>query len=558
MATNLSICGVCDNLQITKHSVVWCSECDEGLCEECETHHAVSKASKSHETVSITENKTLPTEVQQIVQNCKFHIEKYELFCRTHDCPCCKKCLKYHKDCKGLTDINELIKNVKTSNAFNEIEQTLKEVVQNIKGLSTNRTENLKYLENKKIEIEGVIKQTRININQYLDKLQDDLIKGLLKVEEKEISKIEELLTTLKKKETALTEAQENITSIKRHASELQTFLTMKDIEKAIVVEEKFIQSITTSNATNQVNISCQIDNSLQHITASVQKFGEINVSSVPCNFSIQERKNRQAQIMVALPTSNIDNLTLTLQKHINTELSYVYGCLLLPGDRMVFSSYRDDRIRVLKSDGSTDFQTKKIGPTFDVVFIGDDSIAVTSGETKQINLIDLKKHKLTKSMKVDSYNGGVVYKDGHLIYCAGEKGIQMISLNDETITNVSSTILPKYAYVTTFGDRLFYTHFKNHSVTCCDYHGNTLWTFCDRSVLMSPLSISVDNDGNLYVVGLYSHNLVIISPDGQHHRQLLSSEDGLSAAWALHYDTSTNKLLVANASSEAFLYDVI
>ncbi|CAG2186515.1 unnamed protein product [Mytilus edulis] len=408
MATNLSIWGVCDNLQITKHSVVWCFECDEGLCEKCKTHHAVSKASKSHETVSITENKKLPTEVQQIVQNCKFHNEKYEFFCRTHVCPCCKKCLKYHKDCKGLTDINELIKNVKTSNAFNEIEQTLKEVVQNIKGLSTNRTENLKYLENKKIEIEG-----------------DDLIKGLLKVEEKEISKIEDLLTTLKKKETTLTKAQENITNI----------------EKDIAVEENFIQSIATSGSTNQVNISCQINKSLQQISASVQKFGEINVSSVPCNFSIQERKNRQAQIMVALPTSNIDNLTLTLEKRINSELSYVYGCLLLPGDRMVFSSYRDDKIRVLKSDGSKDFQIKKIGPTFDVVFIGDDSIAVTSGGSNQINIIDLKKHKLKKSIKVDSYNGGVVYKDGHLIYCAREKGIQMISLNDETITNVSSTI---------------------------------------------------------------------------------------------------------------------
>ncbi|CAC5390299.1 unnamed protein product [Mytilus coruscus] len=558
MATNWSICGVCDNLQITKHSVVWCSECDEGLCGECKNHHAVSKASKSHETVSIAEYKKLPTEVLQVAQTCKLHNEKYELFCRKHDCPCCKKCVKSHNDCKSLTDINELIKDIKNSNAFYELEQTLMEVVKNIKQLSTNRNETLKSIENKKREIEAEIKQTRINVNHHLDKLQDDLIKELMKVEQEEKSKIEKMLSTLKSKEKEITEVQENIASIKRHASELQTFLTMKDIEKDIAVEEKFIQSITTSDSKNQVNISCQINMSLQQMTASVQKFGEINVSSDPCDFPIQKRKDRQAQIMVGLPTRNIDNLTLKFHQCINTELTFVHGCSLLPGDRMVFSCYKQNKIRVLHANGSKDFEIKKIRQTFDVVFIGDDSIAVTSGDLKQINIIDLKKHKRKRSIKVNSNIYGVVYKDGHLIYCAGEKGIQMINLKDETITNISNSKLPELAYVTTFGDKLFYTNYGKNSVTCCDYHGNTLWTFCDKSVLSLPFGISVDNDGNVYVAGCASRNVVVISSDGQRCRQLLSGDDRLKAPRALHYDTSTNELLVANTSNdEAFLYDV-
>ncbi|XP_052087079.1 probable RING finger protein 207 homolog [Mytilus californianus] len=298
MATNWSICGVCDILQISKNSVVWCSNCDEGLCGECKIHYAVSKASKSHKTVSIAEYTKLPTQVLKIIQNCKLHNEKYELFCRKHDCPCCKKCLKYHNDCKGLTDIKEIIKNVKTSNALDEVEQTLTEVVENIKRLSTNMKENLKSLENRKREIEEEIKQTRRNVNHYLDKLQDALVKELMKVEQKEKSKIEKLLTTLKQREKEITEARENTAIIKQHASELQTFLTMKNIEKDIAVEDKFIQSITISASTNKVNISCQISTSLKQITTSVKKFGDINVSSDPCDVSIQKRKDREAQIM--------------------------------------------------------------------------------------------------------------------------------------------------------------------------------------------------------------------------------------------------------------------
>jgi hypothetical protein len=52
-------------------------------------------------------------------------------------------------------------------------------------------------------------------------------------------------------------------------------------------------------------------------------------------------------------------------------------------------------------------------------------------------------------------------------------------------------------------------------------------------------------NDGNVFVARFYSENVVVISPDGQRHRQLLASRDGLSYPRALDYDISTVELLV-------------
>jgi sugar lactone lactonase YvrE len=78
--------------------------------------------------------------------------------------------------------------------------------------------------------------------------------------------------------------------------------------------------------------------------------------------------------------------------------------------------------------------------------------------------------------------------------------------------------------YVATSGDKLYYTSFYTGAVTCCDLHGTTQWEFKDNRVLRYPSGISVDNDGNLYVVGFISHSVVVISPDGQRHKQLLSS----------------------------------
>ena len=111
--------------------------------------------------------------------------------------------------------------------------------------------------------------------------------------------------------------------------------------------------------------------------------------------------------------------------------------------------------------------------------------------------------------------------------------------------------------YVATSRDKLYYTNTNTHTVTCCDLHGTTQWEIKDIHVLQSPRGISVDNDGNVYVVGCSTNNIVVISPDGQRYRQLLSSTDGIKNAFVLDYDKSTNRLLIANASESAFLFDV-
>ena len=54
--------------------------------------------------------------------------------------------------------------------------------------------------------------------------------------------------------------------------------------------------------------------------------------------------------------------------------------------------------------------------------------------------------------------------------------------------------------------------------------------------------------------VGCNSNNVVVISPDGQRHRQLLYFKDGLVLLFVLDYGTM---LLVVNNSTAAFLFDV-
>jgi sugar lactone lactonase YvrE len=133
-----------------------------------------------------------------------------------------------------------------------------------------------------------------------------------------------------------------------------------------------------------------------------------------------------------------------------------------------------------------------------------------------------------------------------------------MLNLSDRYVSDIISSDMSGVSYVATSGDKLYYTNTTTHTVTCCDLHGTTQWKFKDQRVLQFPYGISVDNDGNVYVAGYFSNNVMVISPDGQRHRELLSSKDGLVNPCVLDYDKSTNRLLVVNDKiNPAFLFDV-
>jgi hypothetical protein len=301
-------------------------------------------------------------------------------------------------------------------------------------------------------------------------------------------------------------------------------------------------------------------------MTTSIQKFAEVVVESKPCEMIFVRSKDKQAQMMVAelSPPMSVENIQLNLKQKINIKGSSIRGCSLLPDGRMVFSCYSSDTVRFINTEGVELFKIGryKTGTnTYDTVYIKDNnSVAVSSGDggKRCITIIDIDSQKVMTTIPMDTYIYGMAIRGRTIYYSARDKGLKMLNLSDRSVSDIINSSLSGVSYVATSGDKLYYTNSYTNTVRCCDLHGTTQWEFKDNRVLQGPLSISVDNDGNVYVVGIYTHNVVVISPDGQRHRQLLSSKDGLSNPFVLDYDKSTNRLLVVNERSTGFLFDVI
>ena len=253
----------------------------------------------------------------------------------------------------------------------------------------------------------------------------------------------------------------------------------------------------------------------------------------------------------------------MKLKQKINSNGIQIRGCSLLPEGRMVLSCWGTDTISFLNKEGEISFQIcrdKTCSSTYDTVYIkNNNSVAVSSGfgGSRCISIIDIVSKEVTATIPMDTDIAGMANRGGTIYFCAWKKGLKMLSIRDNSVSDIINRDMTCVYYVATSEDKLYYTNYEKHTVTCCDLHGRTQWEFNDERVLQCPRGISVDNDGSVYVVGSKSNNVVVISSDGQRHRQLLSSKDGLLNPCVLEYGKSTNRLLVVNEEHTAFLFDV-
>ncbi|CAG2191500.1 TRIM2_3 [Mytilus edulis] len=533
MAGNWTVCGVCDFRNINKASIVWCSECDEGLCGECSEQHGAVKSSRNHSVISVTEYQKLPSNVLEIAQTCQKHKEHYQTFCKKHDCPCCRRCvIETHNECKDLIAIDDIVQNVKSSSAFFEVEQTLVQMLENVRRIRNDRTENLKCLLDQRVKIERDIKQTRKLINDHLDKIQDKTIKELYANEENESKRIKLLLCEIEDIEKGISDLQGNQNNIRQHASELQTFLALKHIEKEVSDKAECIQSVLKNEDMKIKTLALEVNKDVQNICRA-DCFGSVSVDSKSCKVVIDSNKNKEAQMMIpSLISKCIDDIKLSNKMQIDLQSAgNVRGCAILPNGKMMFCDYDNQNLIGLKSNGTHEFEIRLDTRAFDMAYIeGENTIAVTSGDMGQIviHIIDPNSRTIKRTIQTNEFPYGITLNKTVLVYCKSGKGIMEVQLNGESEKALVQFSMPPYSYVAVHGDNIYYTNKDNNSVTCYDIHGNLKWEFKDTQNLQYPQGISVDSNGNVYVVSRDTHSVVIISPDGKRCRTILSSRDGL------------------------------
>ncbi|XP_076085677.1 uncharacterized protein LOC143056485 isoform X3 [Mytilus galloprovincialis] len=235
----------------------------------------------------------------------------------------------------------------------------------------------------------------------------------------------------------------------------------------------------------------------------------------------------------------------------------------IITNDLLVFTDHVRNRLLIYNFNGSYIRTIRLFGTPVSILVTNQNDVAVSYNQ-EFIDIISIKTGKVKNIIKTSGIIGGISYQNGLMYVVINYQTVDVIDLTGKIIRSLSLSLYrPDNMLESTVGclstdtDSLFLTYPLNNTLCCCDLNGSDRWTFTDDKMIQ-PSGITTDQNGNVYVSCYKSNNVIVVSSEGKHHKELLNKKDRLHNPTGIYYNKSNDCLLVCNEGNcNAFLFDV-
>ncbi|CAC5419160.1 unnamed protein product [Mytilus coruscus] len=520
MSTKI-LCGPCGYEDNNKHAKKWCTNCEEGFCEDCEKVHRSTKMSRNHTLISVSDYQKIKDVA--ISQTCVGHGKRYDLYCSVHDKPLCIDCVDQHKSCSKLVSLDAVAANAKQSTALADLEDTINGALQNVGKFIKNQETSGKEFDKQESLIKKTIKKTREKLNQHLDLLEQKLIQNLSTKIINCKSAYAKVLRQLNLADTKLCQLKEEMETIKQMASDIQVFLGTRELNKTACEEIKSIKGII--NSTKYFEIKIEIESSITSLLDCVDQLGMISLVERNSELEFKDVKLDQAQDQIYIPTGSRNRVIyLQLKQKLRiwkagNELC-VSGCLLLPNGNFLIADFlRANQIMEFDGQSQNVRYISCSGEPYYLTLIDPDRFAATYLGVNKIDIIHLRNTQV-QTITTTNECRGISYQDGLLFVVMAEIGIVLLDLSGKILNTLAIDSQNVYSIATAKG-RIYYTNEQKNTIHGLSLTGQEIWVYENESIIC-PRGVAVADNQDVFVVGFSSNNLSIIKQNGQGSEILL------------------------------------
>ncbi|XP_060597994.1 uncharacterized protein LOC132751771 [Ruditapes philippinarum] len=497
----------------------FCVECGEYFCSTCLACHEKFGVSKGHTLIKCEE--VSKDQVPARLSKCELHTDKEEdMVCSDHDVVCCRVCITTcHRSCQNIDYLPHLMKKYKDYEKCVEVEKEMKDRIEELstahKEYSARalklKTRKITYL--KRLEILGqtidkcvknAITETEKNVENRFEPEICDLQDHTQNYKEM-LVKFSCLSEELSKENDDLLEFKK-ILECKRALKEIEVESYGFVLNECFIIDNKFQKKIVESV------VSC-LENELL--------FGTILIGGPENSFGAPNLCVKDYESSFLVLSADYDNRKIRrIDSYLKESESFdvegnIWGICEINKHEIAFT---------LPGLNKVQFLSIYKGPVLTISFISnfhcrgiacfDEKIYVTGGGKKgeeygQLNVFDLEGKLLCKS-----------YQDF---------GENFFSIPRSIIVNAEGVFITD----------------EQNGVISLDLEGQRKWV-CNNSKCKFPWGICFTRNGNLFVCGRDSNNIVIVSKDGEFLGELLNVNDGLSAPKALSTDKGNNFIIIS------------
>ncbi|XP_069139052.1 uncharacterized protein [Argopecten irradians] len=535
-------CGLCKRTKnIDVLATYLCKQDDTLFCNSCKIN-AHDYLHKICDTVPIDDMALAPT----FPNICSTHNEKMEWYCKDHKLIRCNKCIiTEHRRCDAVMTVTEFCeKQTEHSNLYKiglSLGMAVKCMELMIKTCD-DRDESMK--QNQDVGLKS-ISDLRRRIDAHLDKKQKEITQELISKCKAEKAKVDVTRQNCNRLKAAIQSTREaSMTADKRkdHIKRIQLFHRGQTEIRACndLIDELSSKSVTIKHDTDSVKFTQK----------SPMSLGQILVMEQPCNFpdGVEYIQSH-------------DKLSYSGVKKLRQfDCATSGGVVLMSTGNIVVNDCNNNSLKLLSSQGECLSFLTINGTQSDVCLVEDSTVAVAASESyfsTGIHIVKVQDSVLTLSsvIRMKEKCHGITFVDGAFIVST-PKDVYRVGMDGKSqkVDQLPNNCYHLVSCPNQKGTFASLSTSKAIDAKAIDAVVTKLSTEVQTCIMRvglvkNGMGIDMDRDGNLYVCGQRSNNVVQMSPDGTRIRELLTSKDGIDSPRAI--SVWGDKFVVTNESLE-------
>ncbi|XP_052788018.1 E3 ubiquitin-protein ligase TRIM33-like isoform X2 [Mya arenaria] len=574
-------------------SKAFCPVCKEFLCSSCARVHRNMKLTKNH---VLQDRSNMPStfsaddEAEMFTETCQRHaIEFIKYYCPRHDSLLCGDCLledEEHRNCK-VERIWHVAKGYKQVAEYNSLITGLVQTATNIGELSHDIQAIMKSVDEESLTNINELRKFRNEINQYLDKRENEL---LAEIEQKKRTS-KTLLNELKSKCTNMNSSIEKIQSelqaqddnsntllivgkraIKELAglqaalgevsrrSEVPRYKLHRDPEtEQLIASEKAIGGLEIGELNSalvqqqrqqqRTQEQRQQETTQQHhkqIKAFSQK--DESASALGHQERLQQKRQQPRQLgTIQQQHEHIQNESPKVKTSDDIRDCYLTSVALLTGDRLILADCDNYSLKLVDTDNNKLVSQVKL-PAFpmDLCLLPGDRAAVTLPMEEKIQFVSTQGNfSLQDVVKVDGYCHGIDFCDNNLIVSFTNPGkVVLMDMKGKVKKSVDKDSSQKLLFHSPWNltvtrdsrtSAIYISDWYTNSFTKLSISLEVLQSFQDPN-LVSLHGLTAIGDNQLLVCGRDSDNILLLDTLTGNVTQLLGKEEGIEGPLSVAY----------------------
>ncbi|XP_021359302.1 uncharacterized protein LOC110454221 [Mizuhopecten yessoensis] len=566
-------CDACREEGESNPAVVWCTDCAKLLCKQCRSFHKRIKVSPKHQLVPSKDGGYRNTTINE---NCPNHEEReLDVYCLDHSSMCCCICVSVsHKNCNRIKPIDDVIKTTFTG------QPSLETAWKIIKDEATTMLEDD---ESEMTLLNSKEKEVTVEVARMIQQAKDKL-DGLNITFKSELAdkcnalrkQVSDRMNCVKKFRTNSENSNILMNRIDKQGTDRQRFITREKTKHQMSEHYRHMDQNTEKQPNTfdlKLNIGTVIDD-IMKLTSIAKVDVTSKISSTSQN--ADSRIGTLLATLMATPsattfadsTSASDLVGSPTRGPATVDVwTCSFSCALSVGSRALAGEVTPCLTGGIFTDSGellvTDFNNRRL-VLFDVNYcykseykvdqmpaditrgLNTDEILV--GIREGFMRFTLRNGKLTVIETISCI--GVVYGItvlGDNILVSTADSVEVMSSDGKVKKSIQ---MKKSGYwtpiaVSTYTLKCYYLDGDD---IVCRRRDNDVedYRYSDPG-LRDPIGIGLDRDNNVYVCGLDSGNVYIVSPDGSRGKALVPSLSSITNPYGIIVHPTKQEFIVTS-----------